>query len=416
MKRILFRRTTERSPPKYSLISRLAAETVDLITESFSGQPFGFDFETSGLDPVLPDSYVRSIGLANDEHCLAIDLKDADPAALEALMRWLGRQQLVAHNINFDGGWIYKYTAEVPRMECCTSGLFKQLSTEGYVGQRWRLKEAMVEILGWPLQNDRDLLMWLKENGLGKSDMAQAPWEILGPYNALDAAATFQLWQEFKLIMARYPWGQTLMEYHQQEFLCEVGLLIESQFAGLSLDIERLDTLDISLENKINGYLQEFMELPKVVEYRDHLRNCAITTMSETEPNEVLKDGKTISKNWLAWCVRMENIKVAEHFNIDSPSQLVGFFHKFLAYKVVEYTKPPKKPGKKPFVPKPSVGKRCLPFFEEYGEILIKYRLERDRRKFVKSLKAAQFNGRLHPRFKTPGTLTGRLSGGVEES
>ncbi len=403
MKRILFKRITERNPPKFALTNQLIPKTIELLEDMFGGLPVGFDFETYGLDATLPEKHVRSIGLANDRYCIAIDLEHCSAGYLGMLMKWLGRQKLIAHNLNFDAGWIYKYTGEIPTMECCTSALYKYMSTEGFLGQTWGLKDAMIEVLDWPSQNDHDLKDWLKENGLGKADMAKAPWDIIGPYNALDAAATYQMWQEMTRICKKYPWGATLLGYMKDEVINEIGLLIESQFAGLKLDLEDLGKLDIALEAAIEGYMKEFLFLPKIIEFIDELKEADTMLLSAAEPAKYLKDGVTESKRWRTWSTKMASDR-PNPFNIDSPKQLVNLFYNFLEYDVKDTT--PKG--------EPSVNKRCLPFFDQYGEILIKYRLLRDQRKFVTSLGKAQNEGRLHPRMRIPGTITGRLSGGFD--
>ena len=100
----------------------------------------------------------------------------------------------------------------------------------------------------------------------------------------------------------------------------------------------------------------------------------------------------------------MDN-EIPNPFNINSTAQLIDLFYNELGFEVLEYTE------KKA----PSIGKRCLPHLGKLGNILINYRKLRDQRKFVTSLEKSQREGRLHPNMKIPGTITGRLAGGIEK-
>jgi hypothetical protein len=223
-------------------MSHLSDAELTALLCKFDGSPVSFDFETWGTDASDPDGYVRSVGLANDSQCVAIDLvppEGSDISQVNLVCDWLlSHGQLVAHNYVFDGAWIRKYTGETPLAWCCTYGLFRQLASEGWTGQTWGLKTAMVDLLGWDEPNDFDLMGWLKRNGFRKGEMAKAPWELLGKYNALDAGATHQLYNYLTSVLLQHEWGTLVWNYHQQEYLGEVNLLIWQQFEGMTLDME----------------------------------------------------------------------------------------------------------------------------------------------------------------------------------
>ena len=119
-----------------------------------------------------------------------------------------------------------------------------------------------------------------------------------------------------------------------------------------------------------------------------------------------VKTGKgEVNKNWIKWNIKRQNAVGANFFNTDSPKQLCWLFYDELNYKVMSRTP---KGG-------PSVAAEVLPFLDEAGRILMKYRKVRDERKFLTSLLNVQRDGVLYPNFKIPGTNTGRLSGGIEK-
>ena len=144
------------------------------------------------------------------------------------------------------------------------------------------------------------------------------------------------------------------------------------------------------VDESTQGYVTK-----RVEDIRDDIR--------ANEPPKFLKDGETLAKRWVKWDAKVKG-PIPNPFNIDSAQQLADFFYNELDFDVQALT--PKG--------EPSVNKMCLPYLGPLGAVLIKYRKLRDQRKFVTSLTNCQINGRLHPRMKIPGTLTGRLAGGVE--
>lgn len=397
-------------------MSHLSTSELAELLCKFDGGPVAFDFETWGTDASAPDSYVRSVGLANSSLCCAVDLDNSEQVV--QVCQWLSRQgQLVAHNYVFDGAWIYKYTEELPLAWADTYGLFRQLATEGWshpLPQTWGLKTAMTDVLGWEEQNDQELTDWLKSNGFRKFEMAKAPWDILGKYNALDAGATWQLFEYFQSVLRQYDWGDLLWNYHQQEHLGEVNLLIQQQFSGMQLDLEKLKDYDRRLIFEIMEKSNEFLAIPEVSKVITRYNDLNSEKIQEFAPKKFKKNGD-ISKVWEKWDEKRRVAVAAgiwkfaqkkpQSFNLNSGPDLVKLFFGELGYEIKERTDSGA----------PSVGKKVLPHLGEGGVVLNAYRLLRDEHKFVRAALYLQRDGVFHPKVKSVATVTGRLGGGSEE-
>ena len=337
---------------------------------------------------------------------------------VSGVCRWLARQSLIAHNYVFDGAWIKRYTGQNPLAWFDTYGMFRQLATEGWDEQRWGLKTAMTDVLGWPEPNDSDLTNWLKANGHKKHDLAKAPWELLGPYNALDAGATWQLYEYFMSVLRQYDWGDLLLNYHQNEHLGEIQLLIEQQFSGMKLDIAQLKAYDHKLVTEMKKLVQEFKEIPEIKSVLERRYQKNSPTMETTAPKKHKKDG-TVSKIWLKWkqkqfeaeqtgiwkFAKAGNKLKWRPFNINSVADLKTLFFDELGYPVREKTDKNE----------PSISKKTLPYIGDGGIYLNKYRLLRDEYKFVRAALYLACDGVLHPKVKSVATVTGRVGGGTEE-
>jgi hypothetical protein len=391
-------RKQAKSVPAYTLHTELPDLT------PFEHQPVAFDFETHGLDP-LPGR-IRSVGLANDAGCLAIDLEALLAPDYDQFFRWLVQQRLVAHNFMFDGAWLKTTWPEADlKFEMCTQVIFKQLAGEGWFGQRWGLKVAMTDILGWPESNEEDLYAWLKANKLKKGDMAQAPWEILGPYNALDAGATWQLYKYFCEVCFTHGWRSSVLDFHRSDFGTLIHLLIEQQLAGMPLDEAKMAATNAALELSAGHKREEFLTHLKVAPHVEYYQECVVQALEDKLEDipEFTKTGKTAAR-WVKQQEKIAAAKTRQDFNVDSPKDLSWLMFDRLGLTTPIMTDKGA----------PSVGAKSFPHFGELGQLLKEYRAIRDRRKFLVSLDDVQRDGVLYPNVKVHGTVTGRASGGRE--
>ncbi len=369
--------------------------------EEFSKQPVAFDFETHGTDPLT--GTIRSVAIANDHGAVAIDCEALSPRERGQLTKWLLRQRLIAHNAVFDAGWLYAKSKQMPKIEACTLVLFKLLATEGWLGQRWGLKAAMTDVIGWPESNEEELYGWLKANKLKAKDMAQAPWDILGKYNALDAAATWELYKCMIASIEDYGWAENVLRFHQEDFANLMELLIEQQIRGMTIDTEALQEYDTTLDRQIEEKRQEFLHHPEVLPHVKYYQQVIIEELLAKEPNYLTKKG-LVTANYTRWTDKVWEAQGRLDFNIDSTQQLQWLFYERLFYECPILTDKGV----------PSVGKKAFPHLGELGKLLKDYRELRDRRKFVTALNNVQRDGVIYPTVKPHGTLTGRSSGGID--
>jgi DNA polymerase I-like protein with 3'-5' exonuclease and polymerase domains len=370
--------------------------------EEFGKQPIAFDFETHGIDPLTGS--IRSVSIANDYGCVAIDLEALTPQDKMTFTKWLVKQRLIAHNAVFDIGWIYAKTGIMPKMEACTLVLLKLLSTEGFLTQRWGLKPAMTNLLGWQDSNEADLYDWLKANKLKAKDMAQAPWDILGKYNALDSAGTWQLYKYLMDVIKQNNLEQSVLQFHQEDFVTLMELIIEQQMGGMNIDLDALAQFDIILQDQIDAKRMEFLNLPEVTEHVEYYQTVIVEELEKAEPPKHTKKGD-ITARYTKWVEKVEATKGRLDFNIDSTQQLQWLFYERLYYDC------PIKTDKGAT----SVGKKAVPYLGAPGQLLKEYRELRDRRKFVTALNNVQRDGVFYPNVKPHGCLTGRCSGGISD-
>ena len=392
----ILRKIKSTPPSEYRVLTTLPTDL-----DKFSEQPVAFDFETHGVDPTTGS--IRSISLANDYGTVAIDVEKLSKTDRIKLTNWLLEQDLIAHNAVFDAGWIYAKTGKMPKIYACTLVLYKLLATEGYLGQRWGLKSAMTELIGWPESNEADLYEWLKENKLKPKDMAQAPWEILGKYNALDSAATWQLYKYLRVVIEEHGWEDQILDFHEKDFVNLMKLLIEQQVTGMTIDLDALEQYNEQLEEEIASKREGFLQHPEVRSHVEYYQSVIIEEIEKLEPPQYTKKGE-VTARYKKWQEKLAAAKERIDFNIDSTQQLQWLFYERLFYQCPIKTEKGL----------PSVGKKAFPYLGELGKIMKEYRELRDRRKFVTALFNVQREGVVYPTVKPHGTLTGRSSGGIE--
>jgi len=170
-------------------------DLVNLLSAYKLDSLWAIDIETNGLDAADPACFPVGIGFADHDGCFYVDLQSADDRARSYIKFYLlNATRLVAFNNFFDGAFLQRWIGLPLQFEGDAYALFKQLSGEGWSGQKWGLGAAITDVLGWPVSSKATLETALKESGLPKSEMWRLPVSVLGPYCAHDAEATYQLW------------------------------------------------------------------------------------------------------------------------------------------------------------------------------------------------------------------------------
>jgi DNA polymerase I-like protein with 3'-5' exonuclease and polymerase domains len=356
------------------------------------------DLETRGTDATHPDSAIVGIGVSNECRSVYVDMRSLSNLSSGYLRDYLEQsKRLIAFNVIFDASFLYRYCGKWLAWEADTYGLFKQLSSEGFTGQRWNLETLQKDVLGWPSSNKDVLAAALAERKLGKGDMWQLPPEILGPYCAQDAEAALQ-GHKYLTQVCRDNKFDALLDYHRNEFMDMARLMVTQQHAGITVDVESLQSHMTELGVKISHTMQKFHEHSQVAPVIARFNETQLAEYRAKEPEKNTKDGK-VSARWQAWSERAANVP---KFNCNSKKQLAWLLYDQLGMKVYKKTKGGI----------PAVDKKVLPSLGEPGKILTAYsKLVKEQGYVTKCLSVVR-DGKIYPQFRWPGTVTGRPSGG----
>ncbi len=436
-------------------------------------EPMAIDIETTGVDP-LTDKIV-GVGFADSRGSVYVSTKhdECKPGLIEYILRHLAKEgvPLLAHNMFFDRSFLGQVPLGAPELQlnwlACTFATYKLAATEGWFNQSWSLKTAQVELLGWKETNEKNLDNWLIDNGYAKSvkkepakgyyrrdkwivagkpclryvspdkaQMSNAPSHILGGYCCLDAESTYLLWQEVLLpVLSSFP---ALDSYVRGPFNRLIGHLIRQKLNGINVDMEGLLSHKATLESQIEEAKQLVFERPEVEAFASERRNMALRDKFEKAPAQYRKfslprepkrltargvatsawlkwkhdlETKTpdVSKNWLTWVRQYEALlqaPLSEFFNMGSGVQLTELIYNRLKYPVELTTDKGA----------PAVDKRAMGLWGDLGKAL---RRPSDLQKELSYVESAIEHARtdnlggyrIHPGFRVPGTLTGRLAG-----
>jgi len=354
------------------------------------------DIETNGLEAHDPSLDIVGIGLSGPTHTVYINKPTGE--LLTYLLFFLQRHRLVAFNVLFEDAWFKaKWNVDV-NWDGDAFGLFKQLSGDSNQ-LSWSLEAAQADVLGWPSSNKITLAANLAAAKLSKAEMWKLPPEVLGNYCCGDADSTYQLWEILKnLTIENYP---ELWTYHTKYFMNEVKLLSEAQLRGITINkpmvIDYIKSTTLAME----AARREFEKHPLVAPIVDEFNKAATAAYLAAEPEKLTKDG-ALRVNWCKWRAKEKTLLDEHGFNVNSPAQLKWLFYDRLGFKPQVFTK----------TNAPSTGKKALPLFGEPGEILLKYKKKDKNRSYAQSLlEKVEKHGKLHPQFKSVGTITGRLGG-----
>ena len=375
------------------------------------GSLLAIDTETRGLNAAAADFDVVGIGLAAKGWSVYIDVTgmDRDSDERDQLARLLSSYKLIAHNVLFDAAAMMRFAPVELDWTYCTYGLWRQIASEGYTGQRWGLKLAETLLLGWPERNDIRLNEWLVAQGYtsgakkqaDKNQLWRAPADILAEYCAADADACWQLYHLFDEQVLSVPEFRQLRPYHTKIFIPNVLLAAEQQLRGLRVDVEQLTTHKVGLESTLVVLEQQFLTCDEVAPHITKYNAMALVEVHNAEPAKLTKSG-SIAAAWIRWRDRMLETAQKQHFNINSKQQLEWLFFSAMGYE----------PVKKTESGRGSVDKKSLPFLGTPGKILMEYNKVLKELGYVNACLDTVVDGVLHPRMRCPGTVTGRQSSG----
>jgi len=402
---------TPRTPT--TLLSPSLHDVTDLL-RSLTHSTYAVDLETTSLDAWSPDTYVTSIGIAGPEGCYAVLLVNGvSPMVWHAILRWLDTVKLTAFNVAFDGRVLHAQAGHWHRWIMCSLLAFRYLANEGWEGQRWSLETLEERVLGWDMGHKSRLDELLDVHGLDKSSMSKLatlePAEF-AHYNAWDAEAAWQAYQYFgQLAQSQWSsWGSTFVEQHQRELMTLCRLLSESNLNGIRINRRKLDQYLSSLAQQIQSAYQTLIAHPDVAPWVSKRLDDAIKARADVEPPKFTKAG-TITKRWSKWNEQVKtSVSTEEVINFGSPKQLHDLLYVHLGNPVKVRTKKGN----------PATDKDALFHMGEVGRLLRSYNDVCKRYTYAQSLEAVSdpVTGVFHPDFKSCGAVSGRLSGGKDES
>lgn len=282
------------------------------------------DIETKGTNPADPESDIVGIGFSHGRSSIYIDVHDIGGTRLQGLVDTIEQlPAVIGHNIYFDGGMLRAKWDCYPKWVACTYGMYRQLATEGFPGQRWGLKGAQEDLLGWTETNEKDLDIWLVSNGHiknikkyaegespekyyapgyypidtergeprlaspDKGEMWRAPRNILGHYCALDCDSTWQLYTQVLLPVAeKFP---ELLRYHSEEYLTLVDIHIDQKIHGIRVSLEGLSAHAEDLKSRISATEEKFRTHSLVSGFVEEREKELVASYLEKEPAKYKK-------------------------------------------------------------------------------------------------------------------------------
>lgn len=404
------------------------------------------DFETKGGD-YSADIEIIGVGFAWDMGRVYYHYTDLDSTEWYKLLSNIGKHPgLIAHNVYFDGGVYKKVLGEHANWHMCTYSLLAHLANEGVEGRHWGLKTAMVELLGWENANDTELDRWLVTNGWyngnprldqtyeylnaeyesgglkpNKAEMWRAPADILAKYCMLDAEACYLLYTKvLEPVLMRFDGLQQCM----RDTMHLIRLLIDQRILGIPVNRDGLVLRRQEILSEMQALDQKFrshpdieplvhaINLEKLAEYKAAEPARFLKMPERKQPEKYKKNGE-ISKNWMKWeelqsysPIQSKNWekwsqRKPEYFNIQSADQLRRILYTGLGHEVRVQTESGL----------PSTALKAVKHMGEPGKILMdRMWLLKELGYMEKYLELTEHRDTIHPSFRTPGTVSGRLS------
>lgn len=420
------------------------------------------DIETNGTNAANKDTNIVGLGLAQKQLAVYIDFLTCSNQVKQYILSYLANPdyELVGHNTFFDSAFLTRDSGRWYNWKFDTYGLFRQLATEGWQGQKWSLKTAQIELLGWESTNETELDNWLIDNNYSgdvkrehkpgyyprfingeqrfvkpsKGDMFNAPADILGYYCCLDASSTYDLLLEVMVpaMINLGPATKSFLEYHAV-YMTSVRLHVYQQLRGISLDKDSLVKHRDWLVEEIVRAEQAFFNHVDIKEGITEYNKLAVDKMLANPPtkhkklpilgqapNQFKKDGSVsqtyvkwlakrdeiakgpeLTKTYVNWLAKIELAKEQNHFNINSGQQRQWLFYDYLKFPVLI----------KSDNGNPAVDKRALLSWGEPGQLLKHSNDLTKELGYVNGCLDNLIDDVIHPQFRLPGTVTGRLAG-----
>ena len=407
--------------------------------------PLVIDWETTGLDMIDPDFRAVGLGFADKHypHGVYLSVRNVNESFMKLLIKRLCARELIAHNVTYDAAVLERLCRDYGMPSTLspdwpwhadTVSLYFHLSQHEWQGQRYSLKQAQIDVLGWETRGDVELDAWLTENGLKKGDMHRAPDEILGHYGCLDAQSTWQLYEHLVPQVKEFP--DTWHFITQEEIKYHYRSIVEMRFVGIKIDKQRLELYQDSKSKEAELILAELQQDSEATPWIEARSDKYEMEFMESEPERLTKTGKTAVR-WTKWEAKRLEFDRYAWLNFNSKQQLRELFYGYL------YSHGPVQPvvgfqgeqrsdnagrllwkvsilgpnntviehewfSKTPEVP---VSKELLPKLGPVGKALHSYNTINKLQGYVSSMLDSLRDGIHHGSLRPLGTMTGRCAG-----
>lgn len=368
------------------------------------------DFETEGNDYTWPLTIV-GLGLAWDTGSCYIPYNTVPSEDLIPLVNMLLEHKgLIAHNVYFDGGVARTNWGKHCNWLACTYALLAMTANEGHPDAGWGLKEAQVDLLGWGQSNELDLHQWLIENGYKKQNgvadlsyMHLVPHDILGKYCVLDAESCYLLYTHIlEPVATEFP---GLADFFYDQFMGHIISHIDQKIAGIEVNRNGIVEKNNKLHEQFEQATRNILQLPELQEPIRRIEADLRKGIYEKMPAQFKKNGQ-VSKVYLKKIEKIEQIEkglVPEYnFNPSSNIQLQRLMYDELGHDVHIRSESGA----------PAVSIKALKKMGDLGRVLVDRMYTQKEIGFTeKYLELTEKRNTIHPSYRLPGTVTGRLSG-----
>jgi len=441
---------------------RLSVEQLEkyILTPASRSKLVALDLETQGISPFYPHVYQKEespsrivgVGLAwgssTSPRSAYIDWTRQDDSLKIYFLKRIADFPLCVFNLMFESLWMTHEAKELGQSidyNFVHDGYihYKLLGSDGWFGQQWGLKSAQVNLLGWDEKGDVALDNWLIENGYYtesgkkgerkrsavKGEMWRVPVDILGHYCALDCISTLQLIEDVLLPAAHNAGTHNTVA---EEFVQLTKNLTKQQIDGMPVSVQLLDNIKHQFTQDLEKVDQSIYSLPEVTEL---LRERKVIDMTKDSKywNRKWKDDETVwtksgnmSKNYINWVKKVSDMwRAPTKLNFNSPQQMQWLVYEKLynAKKKIEVIGKREvicyevdSPRGKVLLPATDSGgkpinKQSFGWLGEIGQGLKKRSKIQKMLEYTESYLNLQVNGKLHPGWRVPRAVTGRLGG-----
>ena len=217
------------------------------------------------------------------------------------VVNWLSGKSVITHNISFDGCILKQLGVTCNFFYDTMIGLHLLLPGETYIPKKdangqfirnpkngkfqmerrsLRLKWAMQNILGWPETNEKEVNDFIRKNKHKKGkDLWICPLDLIWSYGALDAIATFRLYESQISEMKELNANQ-IMRY----LLDYCDILCDQTLNGTNFDRQAALLYASDLEKAITTAQETFMKLSE-----DKIAACEIVDFNINSNKHLVK-------------------------------------------------------------------------------------------------------------------------------